>query len=292
MHANRRLRRSAFTLLEMLLSMAIGFLLLSALYVTVSAQFMNAQAGRDLLEEGTIARAVLARIANDISSNLSAVDPRVLPDPPAAETDPAADTSGASTTTPASDTATPAPIPMPADTSNTVFFNQGVQGSSSQLTLYTSRVPRAIQKGPMTASFDANSIESDLRRISYWMVGNGGVVGPGQGLARQEIARVTSGDIDQLPPDIADAARLIIAPEVTAISFEFFDGVSWQSAWDGTAATGEESLPLGPPAAIAITLTVARPAVPGSTDAPLAPRVYRHVVFLPAGNNFTPQTSP
>ena len=97
-------------------------------------------------------------------------------------------------------------------------------------------------------------------------------------------------EINQLPPDIADAAKLVIAPEVTAVSFEYFDGVNWQATWDGTTAVGEESLPMGPPAAIAITLTVSRHGAPGS-DVPLAPRVYRHVVFLPAGNNFSTTAS-
>lgn len=284
MHATRSLRRSAFTLLEMLLAMAIGFLLLSALYVTISAQFQNAQAGRDLLEDGTIARAVLNRIASDIASNLSAVDPRVLPDPPAA--DDASATTGSSATP-----ADPSAVqnPMAADTSNSVFFNQGVQGNASRLTLYVSRVPRAIQKGPVVdAALSRAGVESDLRRISYWVVGNGGNA---QGLARQEIARVTSSAIDSLPPDVPDAAKLVIASEVTAVSFEYFDGKSWQATWDGAAVTGEDSLPLGPPSAIAINLTVARRAPPGATTPP-APRVYRHVVFLSTGNNFPSQSSP
>ena len=288
MHATRSRRRSAFTLLEMLLAMAIGFLLLSALYVTISAQFQNAQAGRDLLEDGTIARAVLNRIASDIASNLSAVDPRVLPDPAAADD---ASTASGGTASASTTPADPSAVqnPMAADTSNSVFFNQGVQGDASRLTLYVSRVPRAIQKGPVVdAALSRAGVESDLRRISYWVVGNGGNA---QGLARQEIARVTSSDIDSLPPDVPDAAKLVIASEVTAVSFEYFDGKSWQATWDGAAVTGEDSLPIGPPSAIAINLTVARRAPPGATTPP-APRVYRHVVFLSTGNNFPSQSSP
>src|SRR5438034_10612859 len=64
-------RRSGFTLLEVLLASTIGVLLLSALYVAVNVQLHHAQAGRDLVQRGTLARGLLARIARDISPTLA-----------------------------------------------------------------------------------------------------------------------------------------------------------------------------------------------------------------------------
>src|SRR5437868_1361364 len=58
--------RPAYTLLEMLLATAISALLLGALYVAVSMQLRHAQAGRDVIEQTTLARALLTRMGRDI----------------------------------------------------------------------------------------------------------------------------------------------------------------------------------------------------------------------------------
>src|SRR5262249_12985381 len=53
-----RAPRTGFTLLEMILALAIGLVLLGALYQFMNGQLFLAQAGRDVLEEGTLARAI------------------------------------------------------------------------------------------------------------------------------------------------------------------------------------------------------------------------------------------
>jgi hypothetical protein len=126
---------------------------------------------------------------------------------------------------------------------------------------------------------------ADLRRISYWVV-------PGLGLARQEIKRVTSDEIDEVPPDVASPERYVFAAEVKSISFAYWDPeTDWQSSWNGS---GPEDGPIGPPAAIEIAITVQLPRRGAAEDAESAPppRVYRHVVTLPTGNNFSIPTAP
>ena len=63
-------RRGAFTLLEMILSLAIGLVILGALYWVLSSQVLLTQKGRDLLDEGTVARSVLTRITSDVQLTL------------------------------------------------------------------------------------------------------------------------------------------------------------------------------------------------------------------------------
>ena len=113
---SRRGLRPGFTLLEMILALSIGLVLLGALYMTLNGQLFQAQAGRDVVEEGTLARAILTRIANDILGHLG--DPGQTPESSSStSTTPAStDTTAATGTTPSATTSgstTPLPISTP-----------------------------------------------------------------------------------------------------------------------------------------------------------------------------------
>jgi len=166
-----------------------------------------------------------------------------------------------------------------------VLFNLGVQGDTATLTLYVSRLPHDVTNG--LDSNDPSVVQpSDLRRITYWLAGDGG--NP-LGLARQAVKFVTSSDqISALPPDVSDPGSFVIAEEVKSLQFQYFDGNTWQDTWDGTQPGSDGVTPQGPPAAIAITLSVARASVGGRNQEDPNPRQYRHVVLIPTANNFNP----
>src|SRR5262245_28808571 len=67
--------RSAFTLLEMMLATGIAVLLLGALYVAVDLQLRHASDARDVIEQTTLARTLLNRMANDIAPGMGTADP-------------------------------------------------------------------------------------------------------------------------------------------------------------------------------------------------------------------------
>jgi hypothetical protein len=174
-----------------------------------------------------------------------------------------------------------------------------VQGTSNQLMLYTSQVPReAIQSlgGNGMTNNQGIPLVSDLRRITYWITSAGG-------LARQEVKAVTSDDeINNVPPGISDEAKCVIAPRVVNVVFQYYDGTAWQDSWDGTQPPqdGSSQAPAGPPAAIAVTLTIAGPPPANGQGSPQTYQ-YRHVVPIPTANNFvapamgssgTPGSSP
>jgi hypothetical protein len=289
----------------MVLASALAMLLMTALYVALSTQARQAQAGRELLEEATLARAILTRISADISGQLGPVDPRVLPDyapvptlpsePPSEEESMTeeAGSSGTTTQPPATPPAGGAAKPEmpPAADGGSIGFNFGVRGEPTRLVLSVTRAARGpalrtTAAGGATA--DAEGAASDLRRITYWMVNGGGEV---QGLARQELVRVTGQEADTLPPGGADPVQHILAPEVTSLSFEYFDGASWQASWDGNAPGPDGDTPVGPPAAIAVTITLRRGLATPAGDEPRI-ATYRHVVALPAANGPADQTLP
>jgi type II secretory pathway component PulJ len=113
MHTPQRMTRSAFSLMEMLLALAIGMILLLALYLTLNTQIMHSRVGRETVAEGALARNVLLAIAADIRGQIATRDPRSL-------TDPSAAVNAALGTEPSMET------PMPENPA--VVFNAGVQG--------------------------------------------------------------------------------------------------------------------------------------------------------------------
>src|SRR5438132_792583 len=72
-------RRRGFTLLEMLLATFVSVLLMGALYVAMDVQIRHARAGRDVIEQSTLARALKARITNEIMKCVTTVAPAPAP---------------------------------------------------------------------------------------------------------------------------------------------------------------------------------------------------------------------
>src|SRR5262245_30722283 len=203
----RRAPRRGYTLLEVLLALAIGALLMLGLYFALNIQMGRTASGRKLVERTTLARPLTNRIQNDILNHLSPANPRLVFKTPGSS--PSSATGGGTTnttqssTTPSSNTSN-----NTTGTSNAVYFNLGVQGDSTHLVLYISKVPGEVIKA-LTNPDQAAPLASDLRRVTYWQAGSGS-----GGLARQEVTMVTSDDeISNLPPNVSDEARYIIHPE-------------------------------------------------------------------------------
>jgi hypothetical protein len=272
-----RSKRSAFTLLEMVLALVIAMLLMLALYATLNTQIMSADMGRDVLAEGSVARGILTSVSNDIVNQLGPVDPRGLAAPATTTPAPADPAATPSTTTPSTTT------PSSADP---VSFNVGIRGDATSLVISSYRVqkPRAVAAGVTEEKI------SDLRRVSIWLAKSGDSV---YGIARHEIKQATAEDVDKAPTDLPNQQDRVFAKEVFDVKFQYFDGSSWQDEWDGSAPAGEDGLSVvGPPAAIRVTITLrssmnhTRPEYnePGSS--------YQQIIALPTSNNFAASMNP
>lgn len=288
------MRRTGFTLLEVLLSLAIAVLLLSAMYVAVNTHVRLSEAAREVTEHGTLARMVFARISGDILASLGPTPPdRSQSAAGTGGTTAGGGTgtggvTGATGTTPAGGTTTPAAGAATTSLNGSVQFNLGVQGTADRLTLYVSRIPRDSRFLPEPMRGEIEPVSSDLRRVTYWLAG--GTDAP-FGLARQVVRLVTSDDqMSAVPPDVADESTYVLAEEVRGLSFSYFDGTSWRDSWDGTQPGADGSTPTGPPLAIAITIELAGGRVEGMT-AETGTKRYRHVVPIPTANGATQQTT-
>ncbi|MBI3821049.1 MAG: prepilin-type N-terminal cleavage/methylation domain-containing protein [Planctomycetes bacterium] len=282
MRHTRSNKRSAFSLLEMVLALALAMIVLLAVYVSFNIYLTYADVGRDAVAEGALARNLMARMSSDITSQLCADDPRVVDY--SAVTDAAAASQPAtaqSSTTPA----TPAtPTPMTAQPAM-VQFNLGVKGESKYVMLLSYRVRKPSTPGDVADE----PVSSDLRRICYWVVEDGANT---LGLARMEVAQATSPDVDVDPTQLPDQKKYIIAPEVRSIKFEYFDGTGWRGDWEGFDSQETGAPPLGPPGAIRITLTFRLNKKGGPEPDGVTPPTYVHIVAIPTGNQFpAPQTA-
>jgi hypothetical protein len=286
--------RPAFTLLEMVLAASITVLLLAALYVAVDIQLRHAAAARELVEQSTLVRTLVNRIANDIEPSVNLVDPSRFQSGSGSSTSGSSttgsSTSGSSTTVAPSGATTSGTGTTSSNNSTTTGASSSstttvippplllLQGTTDTLTIWISRVPSDPNNPNMVSNPFAQLGLSDTRRIDYWLAGGGGL-----GLARLEQTAVTGDDAapGTMPPDVSDAnSKQIIAPEVKSLQFQYFDGSAWQDSWDGTVTGTDGVTPLGPPAAVAITIGLA-PIDGGEL------KTYRHVIGIQTSNGST-----
>jgi hypothetical protein len=289
-------RRPALTLLEMVLTFAITMLVLLALFMVMQSQYSHLQAGRELIDEAGLARAILTRITTDIAGTLGPVDPRFLPNRILPNNANATPTNGmaavATATAPTTGATAAAPTTASSAASATgaapVPYNVGVKGDSRWLVLSVNRPPMALIASTKAPVYDSSIVSSDLRSLSIWLV-------EGRGLARNEMNAVTGDLAPTAEPNFSDPQQYVFAPEVVDIEFKYFDGTDWQTSWDGGLLGGNDgNTPIGPPRAIQIKLTMRRgpPPVPGDdASATTGTASYVHIVALPATNGFTQAAS-
>jgi hypothetical protein len=340
-------RRLGYTLLEVILASSIAVLLLGALYVAVDMQMRQAQAGRDVVLRAALSRTLFDRIANDIGSSITLDDPARwrlgnqssgggmsgggmsgggMTGAAGAGSNNAAASGAASTTASTSNTGTSiydGSTTTLAVNANTVGFPLGIQGNSTQLNIFLSRVPREALVNPNAANPTPNGTTSnggtistgpqnsgttdstntlpvnqtvssaipiavvgDVRRVTYWLVGGDGT-GSGEGLARMEAKLPTSDDITNLlPPNIGNEAAYILAPEVRNVQFQYWDGTNWNDTWDSTTLGADGKTPIGSPQGIAVTLDIAQGDGP---DAPV--KTFRQFIRIGTSNGTTVQTA-
>jgi hypothetical protein len=263
-------QRGGYTLLEVLLAAGIALLLMSALYVGMDVQLRSAQEGREVVDRGTLARVLLARIGRDLRGSLTPVT--------AAQTAAAAATGTGTTaaTDPAVGTGTDPAAAVGTDAAPAVGFaptplNMGVQGDAGVLNIY---VCAAHLPGARPGRDDGPAVDGDLCRITYWLAQGG--------LAKRETTRVTADD--ELGGGLAgveDEGRYVIAPEVVGLQFNYFDGTGYVDNWDGSQIGADGKTPIGPPRGVEILLTIRHE---GTRGGPAREKTYRHFVALGAAN--------
>jgi type II secretory pathway pseudopilin PulG len=174
----------------------------------------------------------------------------------------------------------------------------GVYGSAYELEVDISRLPRVdeyeimVQNGAGAVA----DVPSDVKTVAYYVTGGAsGSAAPGGptadlsrgGLVRRAVDRaVTKYAYDSGGSGSLEDSAAVLAPEVTSISFSYFDGSAWTDYWDMVEMGA-------PPLAVEVTIEIASPKVEsifdrtmsslsGSGGSEAETTVYRQVVYLPS----------
>ena len=285
--------RGGFTLLEVLLAVALTALVLGIVVMAIDFHLRVAVLGRTEVEQAQLARAVLQRIATDIRNTITANSSSGTASPTSASTssdstdEQTEETSVDSSESPSvSSLDAPGPRSMP-----------GLYGSNTWLQLDVSHLPRPDQLHQwITTESDSSLVDrlSDVRTVFYSLAhesefDTATLPEEAVGLLRYEQDRATA-------LQATEQARLTetgvssepFAPEVAAIRFRYLRGAEMADRWDTEEAGGL-------PTAVEIVLQLgpvsqdASPAEPGTVE-PDA-EVYRLVVRLPTAEAASPAGS-
>ncbi len=194
-----------------------------------------------------------------------------------------------------------------SSTSSTSSTIAGVYGDQYSLQVDVGRLPRIDEyAAASTSGADSGTPPpSDVRTVSYYLAGSAGqstiaaaadTTVTGTGLVRTELDRAmsqfatTQGDSSSVNNTAA-----VLAPEVLALEFQYFDGSTWNTSWDSTQNSG---LPQAVKISIALSDPGANPdnvntssltSVSSISDAASQDpdSVYSLIVLVPARSNST-----
>jgi len=181
--------------------------------------------------------------------------------------------------------------------------NLGLYGSQNSINFDISRIPRQEEYQTLYSSDSINElldIPSDVKMISYYVrIGDGTAITSAHdvfntsdnvpGLMRRQLSRaVTSYAVENGNSEQLQESDELLAPEVIAIEFQYFDGYEWLVEWDSDSF---QALPLA--VEVLLTLKSSSPYHSGGvvntfyTDDSLGEQTsavtYRLVVRLPVG---------
>ncbi len=291
------------TLLELIVSMAISALVLGLIAYAINNHFYIVEKQRMHVEEVQLARALLNRIAIDIKSAVqyegvdvdSALDGISMDDIggllDGSAMDIPADLGAIGAESASYDYQTSFPV------------NLGLYGTQNSINFDISRIPRQEEYQTLYSTDSMGElldIPSDVKMVSYYVrLGDGTVSASAQdvfnasddvpGLMRRQLSRaITSYAVDSGNTEQLQKSDQLLAPEVVAIEFRYFDGYEWLGDWDSDSY---QALPLA--VEVLLTLKSSSPYHSGGvvnafyTDDSLGEQTsavtYRLVVRLPVG---------
>ena len=287
----RTRRRRAFTLLELILSLALAAVVAGLMGSLVQTFLVNQERGQDSVRQAQLARAVLNMIAEDIRTTVryQPFDVSGLQQllssgsggggaPSGGAPSGGGGAGGGASASGGSSGGGGSPPPSSGGTSTTpttASLPPGLYGSSSSIEIDVSRLPRPDEYYPQMSNSLTGSLgdmPSDIKTIGYYVqsprpdgvqdplaalsqqatTANGASPTPSNGgLVRRSVDRaITQYAYENGRSDQLLKTGQIVAPEVMAIEFQYFDGTQWLAEWDGSQ--------LGLPHVVKITIAMQR----------------------------------
>jgi Tfp pilus assembly protein PilV len=264
-------KRIGLTLLELMLSMALTAVILVAIGMAIDLHLRMVDSRRSTVENAQVARAILNQIADDLRSTIQQTAGDMsgtaqMVDDVLENSDELASAAAALGVEDAiPDTGELSDMSTDIASATSVPTVAGLYGNQYELQIDVSRLPRVDEFQRLLspdAIYTIQDIPSDVKTVAYYVrdgnrsplmlsgLSTGNQIEQAGGLVRRELDRAVTlyaeenANLSGLQ-DVGD----VIAPEVIAIEFEYFDGLEWLVEWDSEL---EEGLPM----AVRITLMI------------------------------------
>lgn len=235
--------RRAFSLIEVIVALALSVVLISAIYGAISLHWRYETLGRERIDRAQVSLAILRKMSEDVGSVMFSV-PKVEETEDSSTTTTSTETTSTTeeTSTETTNTAVEAPVSL------------GIVGTADSLQLDVSQ-PQVQDfvtvVDPSAPSTTPLPIQSEMVRVTWALVRPNRSLDPdATGLqsliTNPALARdVTDRLQESVPDDTASALSTtstateipessILAREVVALQFRYYDGYSWVSEWDST----------------------------------------------------------
>jgi prepilin-type N-terminal cleavage/methylation domain-containing protein len=243
--------RRGFSLLEVLLSLSLSVVLITAIGVAVDQSWQLTAQGQTELQRQQVARAVLRIMERDLRSAMFAPPSQFADDDQdssssASTTNSAMGSSGSGSGSSSGGSASSGSAS--SNTSSTVIggaqqkavlASRGIRGDQSLIEIDAARPQKELAFAlPVNAAIPS-SRTSDFRTVEYLLAGPGQVPDPlGRGgLVRREGDRYAVMTAETAGHDASgDFSVSLLAPEIVGLQFRYFDGTTWYAAWDSSSA--------------------------------------------------------
>ena len=277
-------RRSGFTLLELMLSLALTAVVTVLIGSLVQNYLINQAVGRERVRQAQLSRSILNMIAEDIRTTVryQPFDTKGLTELLSGGGGGAGGGAGAGGAQPSGaggGAASAGAAPPSGGAGDTADMDSGVAalppglyGTSTSIEIDISRLPRPDEyygqaSDPVTGSL--GDLATDIKTVGYYVqaLRTDGIQDPlgslqpidgtnstsqgAGGLVRRSVDRaITQYAYQQSQSDALMRTGQLLAPEVIAIEFQYFDGAMWQTEWDSSTQ--------GLPRVVKITIAVQR----------------------------------
>lgn len=261
----RKKGRTGFSLLEVILALAISVVLLTAIGYAMRLHLVILDRQQKEIESRQIARSVLTMVSNDIRAatqyraqdfsslqNLELSQAMIagIAASMAEDGDDSllgADTGAGGGEEQEGDEDAPQFGDLEAE--ECASCRPTFVGNARMVSVDVSRLPRVDEYNPLIANLPSDrQLPSDVKTVAYFISESQPVVksklklirptdyGKSGGLYRRQIDRAVAAYREETPSDVVDQYSKLVAPEVAQITMRYFNGEEWQNEWDSEEA--------------------------------------------------------
>lgn len=292
--------RNAYTLLEVVLALALSVLLIAGISAGINYHLVVLQEQQQEIERAQVARQSLFLITKDIRAAIQykpieTTALNELIESVQASSDLAAMAEEALGGTEGEDAVTPAEDEEDPAASEYAATRPGLYGTSTQLQIDISRLPRKDQYNLVNfADGTQSDIPSDVKTVTYFVRNEDNFeadsssesvdINETMGLVRRSLDRaVTRYAVDYGAQINFEDYEEVLAQEITQIEFRYWDSENeeWLTEWDSDEM-------LGLPGAVEITIALGL-RTNEDDDSEDDRKMFRSVVFLPLAEIIPPE---